>query len=290
MRLNDIRERYGIGDVENLEQIKTELKRRVKENHPDNNGNFNSDYFVELKEDLDYVESLLKASEITLIPANEVIKMLTEVLQVPSKQDNTKKDKLETELSVSVDNQILTIKKRSFIPKFSSASVLAVITLLWMFPDQVIKHPLMSIIFYNLDIEDYVVTITWLWFLVLVFTGFFWVRAICDEKIEKEIVAKLKLENVQDRIFMKFLKNISNEYFTKQEFMEYLSYIENIEDRWGLKKSYILPFYHRQFQLQEEVIQNMADIILLRAKEYGVIKAAKPHGLIDRYKIILEDE
>ena len=92
---------------------------------------------------------------------------------------------------------------------------------------------------------------------------------------------RLKLESVQNEIFMDFLNSISsNKQFSKLDFMEYLAC--------GLSegKKYRTTL---RFKPEEEIVQNMADIILLRAKEYGVIKAIKSHSLIDCFEIIQDE-
>ncbi len=45
MGINDICERYGI-ESHSLEEIRTELKRMLKDNHPDNNSDYDVDYFT----------------------------------------------------------------------------------------------------------------------------------------------------------------------------------------------------------------------------------------------------
>lgn len=287
MKLDEIQMRYSI-TTNDLGEIKTELRRKLKESHPDNNSDFNSEYFNQLKEDFDYVEKLLKVSEFneTLVPVNEIIKTLAEVLQVPAKEENNQKEKLEIELSANVQNQISQIKKRRRVSKYSSASLLAIITFLWMFPDQVISHPLMGLFFGHIEAAEYALFITGIWFCILMLTIGFWLKVAQEERIEKEIVDRVKLESVQNRIFMKFLDSILPEkQFTKLDFMKYLSNGINIVDKMKMKLSFV-----SRFHLQEEVIQNMADIILLRAKEYEIIKAVKPHGLIECYEIISQDE
>ena len=287
MKLDEVQKRYNI-TTNDLREIKIELKRKLKESHPDNNGDFDSEYFSQLKEDFDYVEKLLKVSESneTLVPINEIIKTLTEVLQVPAKEENSQKEKLEIELSENVQHQISEIKKRRRVSKYSSASLLAIITFLWMFPNQVIAHPLMGLFFGRIEAAEYAIIITWIWFNILLITIVFWLKAVREERIEKEIVDRVKLESVQNKIFMKFMDSILPEkQFTKLDFMKYLSNGINIVDKMNMRASLV-----RRFHLQEEVIQNMADIILLRAKEYEIIKAVKPHGLIECYEIISQDE
>lgn len=283
MGINDICERYGI-ESHSLEEIRTELKRMLKDNHPDNNSDYDVAYFTKLKSDLEFVESLLNSSGTTLVPMNEVIKTLAEILQVPAKKEENQKEKLEIELSTSVDNQISTVTKRWRIPRYSSTSILAIITFLWMFPNQVLEHPLMKMLFRYKNADDYIMVITLIWIYMLGVTSFLWLISVRYERIEKEIIDRVKLDSVQNNIFMKFLDNVSPKMqFTKQEFMEYLSNGLNVVGKKKVRASFI-----KHFRLQEEVIQNMAEIILLRAKEYEIIKVIKPNGLIECYEVIIE--
>ncbi len=283
MKLEEIKKRYNITE-DSLEEIKTELKKKLKESHPDNNSSSDIDYFIELKEDLDYVESLVKKpeSDEALVPVNEVTQIIKEILQVQHSKDIAQKEKLEIELSENVEHQISAIKRWGRIPKYSSASILAVITFLWMFPNQILAHPLMQMFFKYREIE-FTMWITGLWLLVLTVTCFLWLVTIQKERIEKEIVERVKLESFQERIFTSFLEEVYPEgRFTKLKFMEYLAHSINIAS--DVKVRFI-----RRFHLREGVIQNMADIILLRAKEYEVIKKVKSHSLVECYEIVQDE-
>lgn len=206
-------------------------------------------------------------------------------MQVSAKKEDNQKEKLEIELSTSVYNQISTVTRRWRIPRYSSTSILAIITFLWMFPNQVLEHSLMKMIFRYKNADDYIMVITWIWIYMLGVTSFLWLTSVRYEKIEKEIIDRVKLDSVQNNIFMKFLDNVSPKtQFTKQEFMEYLSNGLNVVDKKKVRASFI-----KHFRLQEEVIQNMAEIILLRAKEYEIIKIIKPNGLIECYEVIIDE-
>lgn len=308
MRLEEIQKRYNIS-VNEPEEIKAELKKRLKECHPDNNANFDSDYFMQLKGDLDYIEELLKKSNSNerLKLVNEVAQLISEVVQLSDKREaaQSQKEKLEKELSISVDNQIMMIKKRRRVTKYSSASILAIITFLWLFPRQAVEHPLMQVLFGDIMTKEFTICITGVWLLTLGITSSWWLIIIREERKEKEMVSRMKLESAQNEIFMNFLDNFFPEkQFTKLEFMDYLSdgvnIVTQIKRRTFLFRGFrrffyriIRCFFHRDFGhffLQEEVVQNMADIILLRAKEYGIIKTVKSRSLIECYEIISDEE
>ena len=286
MRLDDIRDRYGIINTDDLEQIKTELKKRLKESHPDNNSNFDSDYFNELKNDLAYVENLIKNSENqnTLVPMSEALQTLAEIIQLPAKKDKDHKDVLNEKLSDNIQSRLIITKKHLRTPRIGSVTTLAVITFLWMFPNQVLEHPLMQVLFGDADRYDraeFAMIIIFVWLLALVFVILIWVDSVYRERLEKGILERLKLESVQNEIFMNFLNSISpDKQFSKQDFMAYLA--QGLSE--GQKQRKAL-----HFEPEEEIVQNMADIILLRAKEYEVIKVIKSHSLIDCYEIIHDE-
>lgn len=282
MRLEEIQKRYNISSND-LKEVKAQLKTKLKENHPDNNNNFDSDYFSELNNDLAYVEELIRNSENqnTLVPMSEVLQTLAEIIQVPAKKD---KEVLNEKLSETIQSRLLITRKRLRIPRIGSATMLAVITFLWMFPNQVLEHPFVQALFGDADTYDkarFAMIIIFVWLCALVIVILIWVDSVCRERIEKGIMERLKLESVQNKIFMDFLNSVSsNKQFSKLDFMEYLAC--------GLSEGK----KHRKtlhFKPEEEIVQNMADIILLRAKEYGVIKAIKSHSLIDCFEIILDE-
>lgn len=284
MRLDEIRKRYNINSYD-LEEIKTQLKTRIKENHPDNNNHFDSDYFSELNNDLAYVEDLIRNSgyQNSLVPMSEVLQTLAEIIQVPVKKDEDSKEVLNEKLSENIQSRLLRTKKRLKVPKIASTTIAAIITFLWMFPNKVMEHPLMQMAFGDTKYVSmqFAMFITVVWLCILLFASIIWFDIIHREGIEKGIMNRLKLESVQNEIFMKFLNSISpREQFSKLDFMKYLA--QGLSE--GEKQGKTL-----RFEPEEEIIQNMADIVLLRAKEYGIIKTVKSHSLIDCYEIIQDE-
>lgn len=284
MKLEEIQKRHNISS-NNLEEIKLQLKTKIKEGHPDNNNEFDSDYITELNNDLSYVEGLIKNSgnQNTLVPINEVLQTFAEILQVPVKKDKDPKEVLNEKLSTNIQSRLLIAKKHLRAPRIGSTTVAAVITFLWMFPNQVMEHPLMQILFGSSDYikEEFAIIITIIWLLTLLYAVLIWRSSIRRERLEKYIMERLKLESVQNEIFMNFLDNISpSKEFTKSDFMKYLAH--GLSERQKQRKALY-------FSPEEEIVQNMADIILLRAKEYEIIKVSKSHGLIECYEIVQDE-
>lgn len=284
MKLEEIQKRHNISS-NNLEEIKLQLKTKIKEGHPDNNNEFDSDYITELNNDLSYVEGLIKNSgnQNTLVPINEVLQTFAEILQVPVKKDKDPKEVLNEKLSTNIQSRLLIAKKHLRAPRIGSTTVADVITFLWMFPNQVMEHPLMQILFGSSDYikEEFAIIIIIIWLLTLLYAVLIWRSSIRRERLEKYIMERLKLESVQNEIFMNFLDNISpSKEFTKSDFMKYLAH--GLSERQKQRKALY-------FSPEEEIVQNMADIILLRAKEYEIIKVSKSHGLIECYEIVQDE-
>lgn len=279
MRLEEIQKRYNISSSDPAE-IKSQLKMKIKENHPDNNNNFNSEYFSELNNDLDYVENLIRDSENQniLVPMNEVLQTFAEIFQVSVKKDEDSKEILNEKLSDNIQSRLLITKKHLRTPRICSATIAAIITFLWIFPNQVVEHPLVQMLFGDTIFAKrvFALGLTVVWFLVLLVAVMFWTRSVSRERREKEIMERFKLESVQNKFFMDFMNNKFIVHFSKLEFMGYLAH--------ELSKG-----QSQNFEPEEEMVQNMADIILLRAVEYGVIKTIKSHGLIDCYEIVRDE-
>ncbi|MCI8379194.1 MAG: hypothetical protein HFH72_11870 [Lachnospiraceae bacterium] len=283
-RLEEIKAKYNIS-AGDLDEIRSALKRKLKESHPDNNKEYNSDYFTELNNDLSYVESLIKNSENqnTLVSMNEVLQTLAEILQTPVKKDKDAKEVLNEKISANIQSRLLITRKRLRTPRIGSTTVVAIITFLWMFPSQVMEHPLIQMAFGDTiyATRKFALVITGAWLLTLLYTIMIWGMSIHIERKEKDIMERVKLESVQNEIFMNFLNSISpSKKFSKWDFMKYLAY--GLSEEQEMRKTL-------NFKPEEEIVQNIADIILLRVKEYKIISPSKSHDLIECYEIIQDE-
>lgn len=209
MRIQEIKERYSI-ESNDLEEIRAELKIIIKENHPDNTGeNYNSDYFQKVLEDFAYVERL-KQNEETEISENEVLNTLESVFKNPTQLSaKSESEVLNQRLDKSIDFQLTILKKRRRGFKYGSAGVAAIITFLWIFPDQVINHPIIGVFASYIDIDKYIVIISFIWLIVILLTCGLWFICLSCEHIEKEIMDDAKLESIQNSLFMKYISYIN---------------------------------------------------------------------------------
>ncbi len=303
MDIKSIKERYDL-ETNNPDEIKIILKQKLKEFHPDNGKNVDGDYYTKLKEDYDFVEKLIKKQEVAN-PIEEMARVLTETMQQQIKNEITPIESLNKKLSESVNYQILENRVRRKNSRYSSAGILTIITFLWMFPNQVLEHPIIKELFRGEHIEQsYINFVTQLWIVSICYTVMCWIILYLKEQREKELFEEIKLENTQNEIFMCFRKKIIKKnspgiQFSKKEFMEYIQFylIERSRNvrSWKEKSLYmrllyvgINKKYFNYTPFSVETIQNIADIILFRAKELGVVKSVKSYDLIECFEFAVD--
>lgn len=295
MNIEEIKQKYNI-KTDGPEEIKSELLKRIKQNHPDESNYRTVDDNIDITdliEDYNYIQSLIgtdRKQEVS-IPINEVVKAFTEIMQMPTKKEKEQVEVLSEKLNTSISNQVMATRRKLSFRRYSSASITAIITFLWLFPNQVLEHPFVKMFVGDYQQGRFMTFILAAWLFTLVATCISWMSAKHIENIENDLTKHIALESVQNTVFMNFIDNIAPECsFVKPQFVEYLAsyiyrkmYMPRIRHRYqlniGLKK-----------RIQEDVIQNMADIILLRAQEHGVIRKVKSNSLIDSFEIIIDQE
>lgn len=278
MTIKEIQKRHKI-KTNDLEEIKKILKKKIKENHPDNVANTDIEYFTELKEDIDFIENMSKKQEIS-IPINELSQALAEIIKLQNQNEVAQIKKLNIKLDESVKNQVEINKGYRKVSRYSLTGISAVITFLWMFPNQVLEHPMVQM-FINSEWkkQQFISILSCIWLVSLMIALAYWIFTFINERRENELLEDIKMERMQNRIFMNFLSENENiNKFYKEQFISYLYFYFRNEER-----------YRAKF-ISEELIQNVADIILMRAVEQGIIRTIKTKKLTDCYEIVNEDD
>lgn len=283
MNIQEIKVRYGI-ESNDLDDIRAELKMIIKENHPDNTGEkCDNEYFYKVLEDFSYVEKL-RQDEDTILSESKIVNALYSIIKNPT-QLSTKNESevLNQRLDKSIDSQLVILKKRRRGFKYGSAGIVALITFLWVFPEQIIQHPIINVFTGHIDVEKYVIIISFIWLIVTLLTCCLWFICLFDERIEKQIMDDAKLESIQNSLFMKYISYNYEEHkksFYKNEFMNYI--FEQLSETIKKKSKNRIS----KIPVREEIIQTLADIILKRAEAAEIIKKVNTHSLIDCYEII----
>ncbi|WP_254413315.1 hypothetical protein [Dyadobacter diqingensis] len=192
-------------------KIKKELKKSLKALHPDKNeGEFKSEadenLYLQITSALDYLEA---TNLNTSLIVNTEVLGLTKILQSIVHQQNKEifeeqKLKKSAVLSTELQNSITTFHKQNSTPKITSLILTAVITAIWVFPNVVKDHPLLS--FLNTYNKEFTI----FWIAGLIATGIFWLKIKSLEKIDEDLKRSYKLESTQNIIFSFFINWMSS--------------------------------------------------------------------------------
>lgn len=266
MSISEIKKRYEIKE-DDLEEIRAILKNLLKQNHPDNNSeNYNIDYFEQIKKDLKYIEEQIDIHKMLISEEDITHALMTTIRNYPVK---TRQEELQEKLEKNTNEQIVAYKRKITTRRYSLAIITAILTFLWMIPEQVASHPILEALIFRPSVLDIVRILSIIWGISCFITVCYWIKTASAEQKERNILKQVKLESVQNKIFISFIKKLEDKkVFSKEEFMDYIKY------------------YYMFKRMDETVVQNIADIILDKALSLGKIKESETLGLIECYRIM----
>ena len=285
MNISEIKNRYGI-ETDDLEEIRAVLRKLLKDTHPDsNNGNFDIDYFEKLKQDLYFIEIEIKNKNTSTSIDNVVNALIKTIHDYPSAN---KQEELQEKLEKNINNQMYIYKQKFRIRRYSLAAITAVLTFLWMLPEQVASHPILSFFIRHPTSDGYTTVVsmlTFVWLTSCAILAWYWIKTARNERLEKIVLERIKLASIQNDVFMSFIENRDGKKeFSKKEFMDFIRkyiYQEIISE-----KKFFKPQITKALYIDEIVVQNVADIIIDRALSHGLIQKWDAFSLLDYYKII----
>lgn len=282
MTTKEICGKYGI-ESSDLEEIRRELKRLLKEEHPDTSKDvYNEEYYISIKKDMEYIEEQIKfkSSGDIILSHKDIALILSNIVN--------KREVSEKSLVDYLDKSIVTQKElshnRNKTPRYTSAGVLTMLTALWLFPEKLIEHPSIKIIFEKVNYNDFAQYSTLIWLFVLVYTWRLWLKLKRQEYIENNIINSLQLERIQNKLFDSFLEKVENSFSvnTFKKYVDSAVYRMEIKNRGGL----INFFLRVRANISEDVIENVTKVILFRAKERGIIREKQSNKLDEEYEIV----
>lgn len=232
--LEQIKKYYGIQEV-NIAKIRTHLKDRLKPLHPDTNDG--SDTFSSEKNEKDYNEVLsalefLKTIEskslaITTFEIKELVKATISELVPTLEGANLEKVDLLEDLKVQQDQSVTNFKIKHRGLKITSTSLTLLLTSIWMFPQIIDGHKILSNIFKNPLI------LSLLWLSALSIIALTWTIIKRREKLKDDTVSSFSLESIQNNMFTLFVGFCSGKFdfwyddhsvlkFSKDDFTAFL--------------------------------------------------------------------
>lgn len=301
--IGQVKKEFGI-DASTFEEIRKQLMRLLKEVHPDmNHGKFatqeQESKYHKIKDAINFIDEQ-RSSDSSLIIRSEVqelIQLIREIVPKTSQIDSEKK------LSELIDNDIKLFKVKHKFPKITTTAISILISALWLFPDTIEKHPVLSQLIY---LQSPIFISFWL--LSLFGTASYWIFTAFQEHREEQSKKLLKLETVQNQIFGDFLRfkenynqrvNAANEIlkFKKDDLITYIRNFERIENPvYGSSEKFAtalernVKLHYIAGHIDTELAQSLADAMVQRGLLNGIIEKDLKKSLSDIYIVKLANE
>ena len=285
--IKEIRDEFGI-DSESPDEIRKELIKRISKIHPDKNkGEFSSEKkkedYLKINSAIRFLDEQTKDQE-ALIPLKDVTDLIKTVKElVPTNNENKSVEKLR----ITIDDSIDKLKHRNRTPKIATSSITALLTILWVFPSVVEQHPILGRFFEPYGPWPFIITIIWLF--SLVFTAIFWSFLRRIENEDAALKKRLNLESVQNSLFKGFIDTCIHRTptggqvrFLKAEFVGFLTNLATNEVR---PSPLLFGFLSPNKEIDLELLEALAKVILNRAEENGYIKRDKGKNIDDMYVV-----
>jgi len=181
----------------------------------------------------------------------------------------------ETQLSSEIGRSIENYSSRLKIPKIALTAITVAISAIWMFPNTVKDHPVLSRF---INFESMTISIIWLY--ILFGAVFFWFITWRKEESNKEFQESLKTESIQNSLFTKFIKNVDSGTFTLEEFVEFIMHSHR-------NRTLIFPPFRYSSQIDSSLAHATAEVILERAIKRDALKSYNSGSISTMYKITI---
>lgn len=215
--IEEIKSYFGI-DNDTVEDIRKELRKRIKEFHPDTtNGEFKSieqqERYDNLSNAIQFLDNEGLNNSNLILSKNELTSLIKRTINhemslFHGQTNNEEKiQKTENQLKAIVEESVVKFQKYHLFPKITSVVIVSIISLIWLFPETATKHPVLREL---IDIHHIGFTAFWLFSLMLV--GSFWFILTIHENRDKTIKTSYSLDSTQNRIFRLFIGSLYSKF------------------------------------------------------------------------------
>jgi hypothetical protein len=299
--VNQIKKAFSI-ESDDPKEIRKELIKKMAAVYP-KTGPFNSGadekqyYLISVA-----IEKI--DAEIDVSKALICIDDLKKSLSIPSENDS-KKEIIRIEQQKTFDKRIETsiinYKSRIFFPRVTLTTLTGILSFIWFFPSLVAGNPFFSFLSIdrNMDSGGYI-AFSFLWMIILLITLQVWMITAVNEFKKKDFYSKLQFESNQNELFYRFFDEgelLEEGSFFKRHFTDFL--MENSEriilrndspriprnfsSKSALYIVFLSLFSWRPLLMEYEIADSIADIILTKALNKGLLKIEDSEGLEDIY-------
>ncbi|AEE52856.1 hypothetical protein [Haliscomenobacter hydrossis] len=252
-----------------FEGIKKELKKVITDLHPDRNGGeykngHEKEVYLKASEALEFVEQ--KENEAINQSSTDLIRIsqLRSLMQMTNENLLPQKIEKKEQEFRSIISEARTESTVPYkLPRISLAVITAILSFIWIFPNQISEHPILK---RWISPDDPIFAI--FWFQLLLITILFWVYAYRLDEKEKSILKSLKLESTHNRIFRDFREEVLERKDKKR--FSHTELYEFIQDRYNRRKRSPSLFLH-QVRIDSEILNNLASLIIDKGMERKIL-------------------
>lgn len=264
--IEHIKEEFELNGVDKNE-IKSELKKKLAEAHPDKVGEekFDSEYFEKIKSGLEFFSNSTSTDLVATEQVTDLIKIVKDL--TASNSFNV----AEKQFADSLNEYYKEKREALLLPKISLSVVTGLLSFLWLFPQTVEDHPVLS---KYISFENS--TSTLIWAVILVYTLMFWMLISMKERREKNLSKRLKTERTQNKILSDFNKENGNLVFSKSDLTDF------ILEKYGTRRQQpIWIAFMGRAGIDQESAESLANHLIGKAERKGLIKEIKESRTLD---------
>lgn len=280
------------------EDIRKQLKLRLKDCHPDKNGGVfkTAEHQVQFEKLSSAIEFLDTPVEIEL---RREISDLSKIIMdfAIKKNDDEVLIKKEENLSKKIESNVNNYASAHLFPKITSSIIAGLLSILWLFPKTISEHKILSKF---IDIESPNFAIFWL--LTLVCSGCIWLILTMRERRDKELKNSLKLDSVQNMLFDEFIRHLNvTKYdsntdvisFTKEAFIHFIRGFNLKYHKYRSDEEFAPIPNNTVFgnsRIDMGLAQDLSEIILNRMQSKELVKVKTQKTISDIYIVELDEE
>lgn len=282
--IEQICDEFQIDSSLDISTIISELTKKQKDLHPDANPNYSEDDLKMFSRINDAKDFLRQVDKNALVPLSEVISIIKSInnKELTSLE---KEEKMQIGIKTKTQEIVKSIKSYYLPRKLTVAGLLALVSFVWAFPSMLTDHPIIGEIIddiYSLQFFYFILTAIWLFVLFLSVTLLFF--TFRNETYIKNILQFLEKPESQYEIFSSFIKeDCSNSTFTIKDLEEYICSCFSPQKRMFMDKRIRVP--RQLLPNVYEISPKIAEMIVFRVLEKGVISKVNTKGWYDKYVV-----
>lgn len=171
---------------------------------------------------------------------------------------------------------LIPYRSRMRFPKIALSAISAFVIAIWLFPNTVKEHPVLS---NYIDFDSPASNIVWLY--ILITAGMFWFITWRKEDSARHFQESLKTESVQNNYFIQFTKTLERNSFTLEHVVDFLLHRNN-----RLASSPAEILFGRHGRMDLPLAHATAEVIIERALKREAIVPCNMGAISTEYRLI----